>query len=606
MIGLKKGNRIGLLAVAMMGVFAVLVGRLFVLQVVEHKKWQEIAEAETMRQLVLPAKRGEIYFSDQKTIAPAVLNEAVWTVFVDPVAVVDGAQIKKVLTDEIGGKMTADLDEVLAMASDGVRYRVVARELNFTEATKVKEAELYGVGLVKNTKRSYPQGDVGAQVLGFVNQDGEGQYGVEGAWDDMLGGKDGVLKTVTDVNNIPLTIGNNNIKEPATDGKNIVLTIDLNIQAQVEKILREKAAAIGEGATASAVVIDPRTGNVLAMGGYPSFDPAAYWNATNAAVYNNPAATLTYEPGSVMKSFTMGTGIDLGLVMPSDTFYNSDRVQVGDATITNSTLGHTGRISFQTAIDFSLNTGMVEVLRLLGGSDTIGNKLGRERLYEYFHDRFGFGASSGSGLYEAGGLIYAPDSEYGNAVQYANMTFGQGMSATLLQVASAFGGLIGDGVVRQSRVVDGYYDAEGGITKIESSATLGGSSSVDEKMLASREAVSAATAATVRKMLVAGRKVAFKGVDGWILGGKTGTSETIGEDGAYNRDTTEASYLGFGGRVDGGFSSSDDGSSGDGSTLQPSFVVMVHLHKDGANLGGGTDAEPVFYEIVRFLGGYLR
>jgi cell division protein FtsI/penicillin-binding protein 2 len=315
----------------------------------------------------------------------------------------------------------------------------------------------------------------------------------------------------------------------------------------------------------------------MSMAGYPSFNPGEFWNAPNSGVFSNPVTTYVYEPGSVIKAFTMGVGVDTGTVMPMDTFHNTDSVRVHDAVIHNAVRGHTGHITYQMAMDFSLNTGMVEILRLLGGTNAIGNLRGRETLFDYFHNRFWFGGRHNIGVPTVGGILHRPDGEHGVPVQYANMTFGQGMGTTALQVASAFGGLIGDGVIRRPWLIEGF-SSDGVIESTREEAT--------------RDAVGYETALIIREMLVKGREGFFPSVPGWTLGGKTGTSETIGEDGLFTLETTEASYVGFGGR------------SRDGG--EPSFVVKVHIRQQGQMLGGGQHAEPIFYEIARFMSGYLR
>jgi len=577
MLGVKKGNRLTFVWVMTLLVFAIIVVRLFQLQIIEHEKWLSMAESGTMRQLVIPARRGEIYARDGRDLAPLVLNQTVWSVFLDPVVVSNGDRVKQILEENAKSKIlpNLDIDAVLADGERGVRYRVVARGLNFDEAQAIKDANLAGVGLTRSVRRTYPNESLASQTLGFVNMDGEGQYGVEGAWDEQLRGVDGELRTVTDVNNIPLTLGGENIRVPAVDGKNIVLSLDINIQAMVEKILASQLNAISEKAVGSAVVLDPRDGRILAMTGYPSFDPSEFWNVQDARVFSNPVLTGLYEPGSVIKPFTMGVGINTGTVSTFDTFHNTDSVQVADATIRNLFRGRTGHITYQVAMDFSLNTGMVEILRLLGGGRGVGNLAGREVMYDYFHNKFGFGMSMDLGLPNSRGTLHAPQSEFGGPVQYANMSFGQGMSATPLQVAGAFGGLIGDGTIRRPWVIEGFLeDGEVNITN----------------EIVTKEAVSEATAREVREMMVRGRGTIFGNIDGWTLGGKTGTSETIDEDGNYTGDTTDASYIGFGAR------------NGD----EPRFVIMTHVREQGNNLQGGQHAQPIFFEIAQFLSMYLR
>jgi cell division protein FtsI/penicillin-binding protein 2 len=247
-----------------------------------------------------------------------------------------------------------------------------------------------------------------------------------------LTGVDGRLETVTDVSDVPLTVGDRNIREPAVDGKDIVLTIDRSIQSKVEEITQSYAKKFKAG-DVSVLVMNPKNGQVMAMANYPTYDPAKYYEVTDVGLFNNKTISEPYEPGSDVKTYTMATAIDKGVAKASDTFNNTDYIKVADRTISNAYKGITGTIDFQTAMNWSLNTGFVTLGMRLGDGKNITTQA-RTTMYEYFHDRFGLGELTGIELAnESSGIVIAPDQPDGNAVRYSNMTFGQGLDATMMR-----------------------------------------------------------------------------------------------------------------------------------------------------------------------------
>ena len=574
--------KLGIVAVAL-----VFLAKLFFVQIVEHERYVREANAMRVKQYELLAKRGEVYFMDgKKDVAPAILNERTWTVFVDPNfimknagsnGVLDNKKVQEKLVEILGDKIIVKWDDVWANKDN--MYVEVAKGIDYETVSKIKDANLRGVGRKETSRRVYPAGKVGAQLLGFVNAEGVGS-GVEGALGERLAGKNGMLKTVTDVNEIPLSVGDENIEIPAQNGENIVLTIDTNIQRNVDRILEKTVTSSNGGIrAASALVMEPTTGKVWAMSNYPTYNPEEYWNEKDPNVYVNRVAETPYEPASVCKPFTYATAINEGKLNPDATYYNSGSTEVDDRTINNAygTSSRVGTITFRKALDYSLNTGSIEVLRYLGGGSITKNA--RSTLYNYLHDRFGLGQKTGFELNEATGLIISPEDAEGNAVRYANMTFGQGMNLTMLQVAAGFSSLINGGDYYTPTVIAGTYE-DGGLNAAEAKQPV-------------RKTISAGTSAEMRKMLqeVRSENGGANDLPGYRIGVKTGTAETLDQYGNYTSKKTNASALGFG-----GLNSDDE---------LPEYVVMVRL--DGETLlWGSQNAVPVFTEISNYLLQYLR
>lgn len=564
--------RIGLLVV-----IGVVIARLFCIQILQHDEWSAKAAAQQTLSTVIPAKRGEIYMLDRGEPAAVVMNATVYTVVVDPM-MANEEEVAGKLTEILGEKRTAEWSEVFK--NKALRYYVVGKNVERGAAEKIAESGLAGVWLQSGTRRVYPEGQLGSTLLGFVNTEGKGQYGVEGAMNEQLAGKDGRLKTVKDVNNVALSIGDDNVKEPAIDGENIVLSIDKNIQYNTEKIIAAKAHELGF-ANASAIVMDPNSGEILAMADTPGYDPANYGQVESAAAYVNHVVDDPFEPASVCKTFTFAAAADYGLMTPQTTFINNGETFVDGWPIKNAEQGSflLGSQTMQTAFNYSLNTGSTQALRWLGGDENNINATGRERLYNYYHDRFGLGQETGIELFENTGIVHGPHAEiYGIDSTYANMTFGQNMQVTMLQTAAAFSSVVNGGNFYTPTVVAGKM--------------VNGKFVKNEEKAAARQTVSGGTSGVMREMLYGTRTMWRKnGTDkpGFYIGGKTGTAQVI-RDGAYSMDETVATYIGFG------------GTEGE----LPQYVIMVRVWEDGKVAGGQAHALPVFNELNKYVMDYLQ
>lgn len=558
-------------------IMSVFIVRLFYLQVVRHEYYVGLANAEQMKQLVIPAKRGEIYAMDGGSPVKMVLNETVYTAFADPKVVEAPEKVADTVRRVAGGNARPNLEELLAKKES--RYQILAKEVTRKQAEMMKKENLKGLGFQEGTRRVYPEGQLMAQTLGFVNNEGKGQYGIEGHLDDQLKGKDGLLQAVTDVSNVPLTIGGKNINRPAKNGDNVVLTVDRNVQAYAEKALA--AGLERSGATnGSVMVMDPQSGKVMAMANLPTYNPSEYEKVTDAAAFNNATISIPYEPGSDVKVMTMTAGVDKGVVEPQSTYNNTDYIKVEDRTISNAEKGHTGVITLQKALNLSLNTGFVTVAQRLGDGQHI-TRAARDTMYHYFHDKLGLGKLTGIELAnESKGIVIPPTSPGGNAVRYSNMAFGQGLDVTMVQVCAAFSTIVNGGTYYSPTVLAGQMNEDGTFERAGAKP-------------AKRDVIKKETSDKMRAMVHDARAAFYADRDkkGYYVGGKTGTSQTI-ENGKYVDNQTIGTYLGFGG----------DSNTGEG----PKYVIMVQVSGKGMNLVGNKDAMPIFTDISNWLLDYLK
>ena len=574
-------KRTDLIRVLLALCFILIVARMYNLQIISHQKYVDLAMSQQTMQNTIFAKRGEIYMMDGDNTTPVVMNEKVYTISVDPFLLRSegGQELKEdeaKIDQLVQGYAVNTWDKVFA--NEASRYAVIAKNVPYERAKQIKEAKITGVYAQGSTKRVYPEGDLAAQVLGFVNADGKGQYGIEGSLNKELTGVNGILKTVKDVNNIPLTIGKNNVRVPAQDGKNVVLSIDRNIQKKTEDAIKATIEKF-HVTNASAVVMNPRNGQILAMAGTPTYNPAEYAKVTDARAFQTDVTMSAFNPASVCKTFALAAAVDSGVMTPETTYNNTDLVTIDGWPIQNAIKGHTGNISMQEVLTYSLNTGSIQALRLLGGSETEITYQGKEKLYDYYYNKFGLGKYTGIELAESKGTVIPPTDIDGTNARYANMTFGQSLDLTMIQVATAFSAVVNGGDYYTPTLVAGEIK--------------NGEFVRDVLKERDHQAIESSTSETMRKMLHTARLV-FPNVkyydEGVYVGGKTGTAQVV-KNGKYTFDETIATYIGYGARSE---------------TDYPEYVIMTKVWEDNRRLDGGMNAKPIFDEISQFMVNYLK
>lgn len=573
LLSFQKGSRSIILGILLLGTMAIFVVRLFYLQVIKHDEYVSQAAAEQIKPLTIPAKRGLIYAMDGDNPVQLVMNQTIYTMFADPATVTHPEKVLEVIRRVAGGNLRPNVDKLLDRKES--RYQILGSKLSRKQAEMIKKERLSGIGFQETSQRVYPEGSLAAQTLGFVNAEGNGQYGIEQELNDRLTGHDGLLKSVTDVSGVPLTIGSQNINRLAKNGDNIVLTIDRNVQAYAEKALKTGLDR-SHATNGSVVILDPQSGKVLAMANYPTYNPGEFTRVEDASVFNNPVVDMPYEPGSDIKTFTVAIGLDKGVLQPDSTYYNNDAIIVDDRTIVNATKGHIGNITMQTALNYSLNTGMVTIAQRLGDGQSI-NMAARQSMYDYFYNRFLFGHRTGIEVAnEQKGTIIAPTSSDGNAVRYSNMSFGQGMDLTMIQVASAFNSLVNGGTYYYPTLVAGTINSDGLLKPSLQKPSR-------------PRIIKADTAAKIHEMIHTARATFYSSKDraGFDVGGKTGTSQTL-ENGRYVDNQTVGTYLGYGGDT------------------AAKYVIMVQVSGKNMNLQGSKDAMPIFTDISNWMIDYLK
>lgn len=574
----STSHRIKILKNVVLIALGIILLRLFFIQIIEHSAWVAKAdEAHTLLETIT-AKRGEIYMMDEDEPVAVALNQTTYQIIIDP-AVTEKEGIKHALETYAKDYIAVNIDDIYN--TEGLRYSIVAKNVPREAADKIAAENLGAVWFKKNNQRVYPEGDLASGLLGFVNADGLGQYGVEGSLNDALSGKDGLLKATADVNKVALSIGKDNVKIPAEDGKNVVLSVDRGLQKGVEEIAVD--AINNTAATnASVLIMDPNTGEVLTMANLPNYNPSDYGNVKDASAYINYTTEVPYEPASICKSFAFSAALNEGAMTADTTYFNEGYTTVDGWKIQNAEQRASiyGTINMKTALYWSLNTGSIQALRLLGGSASEITQQGREKLYDYYYNKFRLGQISGIELIEAEGFIPDPNEGWGRDSVYANMTFGQNLGITMIQTATAFSAVVNGGYYRTPFIVKGTMENGELVEKSHTEA-------IEDKILSDE------TSAAMRDMLIYNRNYKVRGgIDkpGYAIGGKSGTAQVV-RNGAYDDTFAEliGSYIGF------------VGPEGE----LPKYVIMVKMWGEGQSIESG-DAMNLFDKISNYAINYLK
>ncbi|MFL6228873.1 MAG: penicillin-binding protein [Pyrinomonadaceae bacterium] len=531
-------------------------GRLAYLQLFQHDFLSNRARRQQQAAVTLNGERGLILDRQGRELAHSLEVESF---FYAPDDKTDEHAAARSLAPLLAGADAVALEAKLSEAKASKRKFVwLARELEPEQAEKIKALNLKGVGSVKESKRYYPNGSLAAHVIGFVGLDDAGLAGLEGFQNASLKGDSGRLTVSRDARHSAFESA---VVDPKS-GKSIVLTIDQNIQYQVERAV-QSALETTHAKSASALALDPHTGEILALANAPSFDPNAAKDAS-ADVRANKALQYTYEPGSTFKVVAYSGAIEEKLVKPTDMI----DCQMGSITIFGRTIHDShphGTLTITEALAQSSNVAAIK----------LGMKLGDARLYDYVK-RFGFGDKTGVELPgETKGLL-RPVGRW-DKTSIGSIPMGQEIGVTPVQVAAAFATIANDGVRIAPHIIREVRDESGGV--------------VPRAQMEQHRVVSAETARTIRSMLemvtLDGTAKAAR-LDGYTAAGKTGTAQKIDpKTHAYSKTKYVASFVGFA-PVD-----------------NPAVVIIVVLDEPGTAIYGGTVAAPVFKQIAEQILPYL-
>ena len=517
MVFSKMIQKIKWVNIVMTIIIVCIVIRLGYSQFIAYQELSLKATESWQRSFPLEASRGKIYDSQHVTLVDNLTTSSLIVVpsqIKDPIhTAYQLAQIlecdEKTLLDKIQKKVSVE------------RIQPEGRQLDENKAYSIDRLKLPGVYLVQDTLRYYPFQNYLAQTLGFVGIDNQGLVGLELQYDDYLTGENGAIKYFSDAKGNKLALTDLYI-EPQ-NGMDLQLTIDINIQKSVEREL-DNVVDMFNPDMALAVVMDPKTGEILAMSSRPNFDPNNYQNYTTEELSRNLPIWASYEPGSTQKIVTTAAAVEEGVVdLFKDTFTDTGSVQVDTARIKCWKAGGHGHQTFLQVLQNSCNPGFVKM----------GQLLGKERLFSYL-DLFGFGQKTGIDLNGEGEGIIFPLSRVGN-IELATTAFGQGISVTPIQQITAISAVINGGDLLKPYVLKNILEPETGNVMEHNSKTVVRETISDETSEIMRYALESVVA-------LGGGKAAY--IDGYRIGGKTGTAQKA-VNGAYLANNYIMSFVGI-------------------------------------------------------------
>lgn len=544
---------------------AVLIGRLFSLQVNEHPLFSAFARGQQqVSEEVLP-ERGKIFGRNlDGTLVTFAANKQFPLVYAVPQRIEDVAEAEKLLAKvlALNDEDREVLREKLSDAEDP--YELIADKLSDEQVAQVEEAALPGVSIAYARERFYPHRERLADTVGFVGFDAEGSrrgvYGIEAYFEEVLRGEAGKVKGERDGQGVLLEAFSEEGALPLP-GADVVLTVDANIQYQAEQAL--KTAVERWGASGGTVlVMEPDTGNIRAVANEPTFDLNQYGKVADANMYLNEAIAVPYEPGSVFKPVTMAAAIDSGVITPETTYENTGSIKIGSYTVSNTLQQYNGERTMVEALQYSLNTGAIFAAEALGYKNFLT-----------YIEAFGFGQPTGVTFSNepAGSIAHVRS---GRAINLATASFGQGISVTPLQLASAIGIIANNGKLMRPKLVEYIEHPTGEKEQMPTEEV--------------RQVISERTAIRLAAMMT---RVVEHGtgelaqVPGYTIAGKTGTAQipNVGSPGyAQGHNHT---FVGF-------FPAFD-----------PEFVILVKLVRPKARYAS-TTAAPVFKELTEYLISY--
>ena len=535
--------------------FFIIWARLFFIQARSFTKYQDLARAQHFESFTYFANRGTIFDWDDEQVAISIEES---TIYANPYLILNPHDAAQELASITGADVN-ELYEKLAAKDKGFVY--IARKVPSYISQTVMDLKIEGIYTIPEYKRYYPYEDLASQLIGFVGTDNVGLSGIELTYEKELHGMDVAVEAEKDSLGRPIPGSYGTEKEPI-NGSDIYTTIDSDVQYFSEQVLK-KVVSDNAAKCAVAVVMDPHSGEVIAMASYPTFDLNNFSNV-DASLMKNLGASFTFEPGSIFKPIVVSKALDWGCVNTGDIFNLPPTIKTGDKYIKEPHRSQT--------VDYSVSDILVNSSNV--GAAVIGMKMGKDKLNEAILD-FGFGKQTGIDFIgEESGIVVDPK-DWG-ASMIGALPIGQGVMVTPIQIAVAYSAIVNGGHLVKPYIVHKVVDPYG----------------KEQEIGGDVEPIQAMSSDTSRLMTEILRKVITDGtgqmaaLDGYTAGGKTGTAQKVDSDGTgYDEGRNVVSFVGF------------------APAQEPEIVVVIIVDEPSAQSGpvwGGTISAPVFKEIAEF------
>ena len=545
--------------------FGLLLTRLFMLQISAHAQYATLAANQHRLVQELYPHRGGISMVDKDGDRHVLAgNHILRHVAASPRQILERDGYAWSLSSALGISEDGIREK---LSNGGSTYALITKAVSEEAAKRVRDLALEGIYLEEEERRHYPRADFASHIIGFaskIDRREEGRYGLERMYNTQLSGSGGFFEGVKDSDGYLVALGKR-ILHPPKNGSDLLLTIDPNIQLKAERILDEVRTK-WRASSGLALVMDPKTGKIIASAARPSFDPEEYPEEQDLSVFLNPLVQKQYELGSVLKPITMAAAVEEGVVTPDTVYTDSGTARFGGSVIKNFDGNAYGVQTMTQVIEKSLNTGMVFVSR----------KLGKERHLNAL-ERFGLGQKSGIDLPgEIAGDI--SNLSHGREIDFATASFGQGIAVTPIQLAAAMGAIANGGELLTPYVVENVADDAGNETK--------------RGPMVKRRVISPETSEAITKMLVSAVRNGFEnraGVDGYFVAGKTGTAQMPRSDErGYDEDRVIHTFVGY------------------APAFDPKFLILLQLNEPTGNRFAANTLTPAFHDLAEYILNYYE
>lgn len=554
-----KNWRANLVFIFVILAFGLILSRLVYIQIGQGDFYSALAQGQQNYFQEVSGERGEIYIQNKKgEQIPLASNHSWYFAWISPKDILEKEETAEILSNIL----SLDKEAVLEAVNQDNSYKIIKEKLSNEEIDQIGNLEVEGVYISKETGRFYPNNYLASKIIGYVDSDGIGRYGIEERYEETLSGQEGLVKGSKTRQGILLSEEETRIDQ----GYNLLLTIDYNIQSEAEKIL-EEAIETYSADNGQIIVMNPQTGAILALADYPNFNPNQYTEySDNLEIFKNTTTQDLFEPGSIFKPLVMAAAINEGKVTPETTYTDIGYVEASGYTIYNYDQRVYGEQTMTNVLEKSINTGIVYAMRELG-----------ENLFLNYLEKYGIFRYSDIDLPE----VYSSNQEIkkGTEINYVTASYGQGIMLTPIQILKAFSAITNEGKMITPYVVEKTFK----------------DSVIEEREVTETPVFSKETASTLTQMLVdviEGNYSKRAKIDGYWIGGKTGTAQiansSLGiDDSGYSKTASYQSFIGFAPAYD------------------PQFIIMVKLFNPETNTAEYS-AIPTFKKMAKYIIDYYQ
>jgi len=549
--------RVNLILLFFISLWLAIIGKLFLVQVLRFDLYKALAQGQQKFLSEFQGERGQIFLNDGGKNISLAVNRTWNFCYVSPNEIKDKEETADSLSKILSLEKNEILDKINSQNEESL-FLVLKQKLNEEEISEIKKINLPGVYIAEESLRDYPQDSLAANVIGFLGGEGNGQYGIEGYFNDILQGKKGFVEGEKGTGLLFL----NSESSLSEKGSDILLTIDYNVQFMAEKLLKEAKDKL-EFKAGEIVVIDPNSGKIIALAQFPSFNPNFYSEEKNLDVFQNSSIQKIFEPGSVFKPITMAGALEEEKITPETTYTDPGVIRIGGWPIYNyDQRVYSGKITMTEVLEKSINTGAVFAERQLG-NDLFLNYINKFALF----DKTGI---------DLQGEIFSQNKELkkGYEVNFATAAFGQGIEITPIQLVRAYCAIANGGRLVKPYVVDKIFE-NGKISQIQP--------------VISSPIISKRTADQLAAMLVSVIENGFgkaAKVPGYYIAGKTGTAQvswaSLDQDKRGYSNETIQTFIGF------------------APAFNPRFLILVKLNNPNTKTAEYS-AVPIFRDLAKYI-----